>query len=566
MSLQVWLPLNGSLENQGLKGENPSLMGSGITYTAGKIGQAATFPNNCNSCIHMPGLRLQTGTFASWILIKGAGATSRQCIISEGRDSYNDGVEIYASQAGTTIYFKAHEKVLSTTIELNKWYHISGVFGDGQIKLYLNGNLINTTTYTTDMTYQYASDLVFGKMSYSYTNTSNYFPFNGQLNDVRIYDHALSDKEIEEIAKGLVLHYKLDNNGLGGENLATNTSFPTSNIQGYNNQNAIEYNHNDWTSGGRFFSNYSNSRLTFTEIKANQPYTISAWVYIYDDVTLSRPDNTSIFYRIYKTGESPTYSYDISVTLKGITQRNQWIKISNTFTSSVTYTYNQGGTFQIGGYNGHFLVSMPKIELGSVATPWSPNPADLDIDSSIIYDSSGYGNNGILNSNLLINTDTPRYFASSYFGNYETPKITLQDPSILTNLTNCTVCWWGKYDTTKTLLLTGQSGSFYLAASDNNTFYHGSSGSPIMYKNGINGTYKCVANSWDFYVLKNVDLSTWTTMKINGYSAGWPLKGLISDFRIYATALTADQILELYHTSGSIDNNGNIYARELVEE
>jgi hypothetical protein len=39
----------------------------------------------------------------------------------------------------------------------------------------------------------------------------------------------------------------------------------------------------------------------------------------------------------------------------------------------------------------------------------------------------------------------------------------------------------------------------------------------------------------------------------------------ISDFRIYATALTPEQIKELYNTSMSIDNNGNIHVRELVE-
>ena len=42
-----------------------------------------------------------------------------------------------------------------------------------------------------------------------YTNSSSFF-FDGQIDDVRIYDHALSQKEVSEIAKGLVASYNFD--------------------------------------------------------------------------------------------------------------------------------------------------------------------------------------------------------------------------------------------------------------------------------------------------------------------------------------------------------------------
>ena len=56
------------------------------------------------------------------------------------------------------------------------------------------------------------------------------------------------------------------------------------------------------------------------------------------------------------------------------------------------------------------------------------------------------------------------------------------------------------------------------------------------------------------------------TLNIGGRQNVAGYTGSMSDFRIYATALTANDILTLYKTSGIIDNKGNVYAYEFKEE
>lgn len=50
--------------------------------------------------------------------------------------------------------------------------------------------------------------------------------------------------------------------------------------------------------------------------------------------------------------------------------------------------------------------------------------------------------------------------------------------------------------------------------------------------------------------------STWDTTQA----------GIISDFRVYVTALTEEDIKELYQTTMTIDDNNNLYARELTND
>ena len=72
---------------------------------------------------------------------------------------------------------------------------------------YKDGILYTTTSTISLPTYSDGNGLGIGCFHYYY---GNIYPYYGSLNDFRIYDHCLSPKEVKEIAKGLVLHYPLN--------------------------------------------------------------------------------------------------------------------------------------------------------------------------------------------------------------------------------------------------------------------------------------------------------------------------------------------------------------------
>ena len=71
--------------------------------------------------------------------------------------------------------------------------------------MYLNGIKIGEKAATGI----YCSDtphLCIGREAY-YTG---WFNFNGDISDIRVYDHALSAAEIKELSKGLMVQYTFD--------------------------------------------------------------------------------------------------------------------------------------------------------------------------------------------------------------------------------------------------------------------------------------------------------------------------------------------------------------------
>ena len=83
---------------------------------------------------------------------------------------------------------------------VGEWNHYAFTidYETGEANYYINGNKHGTTHTNVDTTHYLRGDFSFGQSGLDLSE-----------NDIRIYDHILSPREVKEISKGLVLHYPL---------------------------------------------------------------------------------------------------------------------------------------------------------------------------------------------------------------------------------------------------------------------------------------------------------------------------------------------------------------------
>lgn len=217
-----------------------------------------------------------------------------------------------------------------------------------------------------------------------------------------------------------------------------------------------------------------------------------------------------------------------------------------------------------------------KLEEGSIATPWNPDP--------IIYDSSGYKNNLSIKGSLNYSGVTPRYSTCTQFNGTECLVGTSPGADIRT------ISLWVKTTKNKSTsqMLFADSGSklcvsFY---SGNIISYFAGSGHSTGSKSILGTSY--IENAWNHIVVVKTgdgtrdvycncvkltpttnDYWSQTTTGIlignRGDGGNIPFYGYLSDIRAYAKELTEDEIKALYNTPISLANNGTLFAGEFVE-
>ena len=608
MSLIVWLPLNGNLENQGLS--NVTVTNNGATVdNNGKIGKCYSFGSSKRITVSQPAnLSTTAASLSCWVNLSAWGSSYDSLVNLSTGTGWNDTRLAFVRNDtanrigfcvanGSTYNFT----VMTSDLPLNTWTHLTGTFDGSTIKIYVNGVLNNSAATTFNSLVYSSAVLNLG----SWSNGNNY-PITGKLNDVRVYSHCLSAKEVKDLAKGLVLHYRLA--GPGHENIIEHSH----NSNGWSiGSGWTSFTDGDGTKGYRFTRTGATANnwvriIPPTKINPNDyPEGITVSIDI-KTPNISAINNTCIgALQIYDSTGARSGWYEPNWDLSKV-KNNIWTKISYFFTQEALRTVQQSGmtynytmfSFQL-VQNGDISIKNFKAERGNVRTPWCPNPTDalytaMGYSTGVEYDCSGYKHNGIPVSATTRPTwdiDSPRYTTSfNYSGNPNQANYTTStDMNFIDNFSwaiwvkpNYTagnaqyVFTGGRADTG------GYGYGLQVTSTTSCTIYYGSNGRyAVNVKSGewhhiaftkSGTTCKCYLDG-SLVSMNTFSGTNPTYSDGNGVGIGcfhysgniYPYFGKASDLRIYATTLSDTDITELYHSAVIVDNTGKSYAYEYFE-
>lgn len=605
MSLQVWLPLNGNLNNQGLSNVTVTNYGATIE-SAGKIGQCYNF-DGTDDRITVSGLNLNnTWSYGCWIY----SATSTRgwegiLILNNNGGDSDMQLGFYTYPTGNRIQNTANGQFNSgINWTYGQWHHFFGTFDGNNLKTYIDGVCVDTKTISSELLPR--TNFTIGARS-KHANgggvSADCF-FQGKINDVRIYDHCLSPKEVKELAKGLVLHYKLDGKNETTTNLITTEDGLSSTAY---NASVGKYGYNTDSNMQKTVGDYNGMHCTkvsmITAGVSAHPYVYFSNIFVsngtnqpaYKTLSFDYYGTIGTYVNFYKLGsgsgtgawKNTTLGQSGSWTNSGniTVEPNKWnhieLTLHGTTDANAEFGYCILGDTHTTAASNYWLFANVQIETKDHATPYVGVGGSRTYITE--YDCSGYGYNGTPIGEIPYSNDTIRYKKSlSLNGTDEAIQVPYNTTVWQTNFT--INLWWKKTEigpenyetlfggpsgfemdtragssTALTLYMTGTRGGSVYTGFELNNWYM-----VTMVNDGVNELYYVNGNLVETIEKKsmpsgNYFIGAWSNSSSQNY------KGLISDFRIYATALSADDVKELYQTSASIDNKGNVYTYELEE-
>lgn len=471
-----------------------------------------------------------------------------------------------------------------------QWTHVTITYHNPTMTVYING--IKKYTYSG----------VSNSSSFEYQTRVVWQNAYRKLNDFRIYNECLSPRQVKEISKGLVCHYPMGNvdGKIGGRNLLVKTnqgktkwanahadgSYSCESVN-WNGINAVKMSCTTPTTSWKMFI-FNGLLENFDKLEPSSIYTLSYDVIGNIKVSFSNLWDSDATHSIVASAQGTVikktygFHYIVNITLKdALNKSKQLVYFRNDLKAGESV-----------------IIANLKLEKGNKATAYTPCPTDDPVMyDNMIYDTSGYCNNGSVSGDILWDTNTPRYNGAYDFNG--TGYIYNDNLNLTT--TAFTISFWIKIPSA----ITHQHfdfATFNSWTSEGVGIYWDTSGqkssSGGIFGKDSNGDKIHVGvqcrgklNEWTHFAI------TWDGTNVYRYSNGIKFsesdfnavsvyhprlwlgnstfgdrtlensESCMSDFRFYATALSDSDILELYQSSASVDNNGNLMlAGEVIAE
>lgn len=454
MSLIAWYPLNGNTEDYSGNNYHGTILGS-LSSSDGKIGPAYIFTNSDNG-VSIPNNNfnyLRDFTMTAWINPVGNHQNYDGTIISSGNwNSQHWSFGVKQDNSG----FSCRNPYISSTIAphnftLNKWHFVVYKRQNNKLFLYANNTLVYSGTndgyipLVSD-----ATNTTIGRETYG----SGYFSFNGKIQDVRIYNHALTEKEIKELSKAKILHYSFDDFQEPTDNIiyfqnpridnsytpfvyTTSGTWPANhpdaitvyNIDGTNISSYVNTGVTDWTNAnhatwvfdselqrpvvimrdksGTWQAKFMDlSSMSSLGLSAGSQYVIS-WLQWTSDI--SKSANVGV----YGPNTSGTYGFYDGLSNSQTTSYNTlpytWQRVYAIFTVNSVRNMNAGSTLYMYGHfgpRGTLKIADVQFEKKNHVTPFTSK-----VRGGVIHDYSGLKHH----ANLSLST-TPQWTSDSKIG------------------------------------------------------------------------------------------------------------------------------------------------------
>ena len=167
----------------------------GAAWGPGRVGGGLTF-DGIDDSVQVSAATALDGpsafTLAAWIHHPAASGWHS---IVDKRDSGADGYDLYIN--GTSrLFFRVNQRTLngSTVVADGSWHHVLAVYDGSAMRLYVDGAADGSPLTVGALTLDTAASLLLGE-NYALGNSF----FAGTLDEVRAYDRALSEDEIQAL-------------------------------------------------------------------------------------------------------------------------------------------------------------------------------------------------------------------------------------------------------------------------------------------------------------------------------------------------------------------------------